>query len=66
MDTLIADKFSLIPTPTILQLCIKKHPDLKPKSWRQYEDILISFDLPDHYVIETTKSIRQPSMNGSS
>lgn len=63
MDKLIADKFSLRPTQAILDLCIRKHSDLPPESWRQREDVLISFHIPDHYVIETTESIQSNDVN---
>lgn len=55
--------FSTRPSPDLVQLLIEKHPELPPESWRQHEDVLISFHYPEEYVIETTDSIRQPSDN---
>ncbi len=62
MEQLLMDMFISRPTPAMLQLCTDKHPNLRPESWRQRDNILISFDIPDKYVIETTETILQPHM----
>ena len=60
MDKVIVNMFSEIPSPDIVQLLFQRHPELPPESWRQHEDVFISFHNPEKYVIETTNNIRQP------